>query len=544
MSASSKKKLRKELNAAALTEKQRKEQIEAKKLKVSSTIFIVIMTVILVLSLSIMIVKGVQGSGLVQKQTIAATVGDHKINTVVMNYYYADTVNNSYSEWYNMYGEYTSMYLAMMNLDLTLPLDEQIYAETGETWADYFMGLAVDRAIADYALYDLAMIDGFELSAADQLNLDSAVNYKEIYAMSSGLSIDDYFSVMYGPGSDRDSYYEYARVSSIASAYYNAHSESLVFDDAALRAYESGKENNYNSYTYASYYLSYSKFLEEGVTEPTNEQITAASELAKAEAEKLIVATTVEELDAAIAGLAINAESTTAASTKNENTLYTSVNSVMRDWVSDSSRKENDITMIANEVTSTDDAGNETVTINGYYVVLFQGSTDNTDPMANVRHLLVKFEGGTTDESGNTVYTDAEKAAAKEKAEGYLQTWKDGEATEDSFIALLAQYSADSSASTGGLYEDINPASPYVKNFLNWAIDPARFQGETGIIETEYGYHVMYYAGDDELSYRDYMLTNEMREAAMEEWYNGVISSVNYVPGNLSKVETGLTLSA
>ena len=45
MSASAKKKLRKEQNAAQLTEKQLKQQKEAKKLKLYTTIFVVAIAV-------------------------------------------------------------------------------------------------------------------------------------------------------------------------------------------------------------------------------------------------------------------------------------------------------------------------------------------------------------------------------------------------------------------------------------------------------------------------------------------------------------------
>ena len=33
----------------------------------------------------------------------------------------------------------------------------------------------------------------------------------------------------------------------------------------------------------------------------------------------------------------------------------------------------------------------------------------------------------------------------------------------------------------------------YVKAFTDWSIDAARKPGDTGIVETEYGYHIMYY---------------------------------------------------
>lgn len=543
MSASSKKKLRKEQNAAALTEKQLKEKTEAKKLKVNTFIFAVVMILVLATSLTYLVISSVRTSGLIQKTTTAAVVGDQKINSLVMNYYFTDTVQNTYNEWAGMYGTDTSMLLSMMQLDVSLPLDEQAHPEGG-TWADYFMNIALERARADYITYNIAMSEGYTLSAEAKLNLESNVNYKNLYAMSAGYAnVDDYMVAVYGPGATRDSYYKYCEVSAIASAYYNDYADKLTYTDADIRAYEEGKEDNYNSYNYVSYYLGYNMFLAEGTVDPSQEQVADASNLAKVEAMKLLAASTVEELDEIIADLPVNAGSTTAASTKHNNVLYSSVNSVIRDWVSDPNRKEGDLEMIPNEITTTDDSGNETTSITGYYVVRFESSTDNTQLMANVRHLLVSFKGGTQDEHGHTVYSDEEIAAAKAEAEGHLQTWKDGAATEESFIELVQQYSMDSSATDGGLFEDIHPASPYVPNFLNWAIDPSRQVGDAEVIETEYGFHVMYFSSYDELTYRDYMITEEMREGALDTWYANTVESAPMELRNTSYIFTGLILS-
>ena len=35
-----------------------------------------------------------------------------------------------------------------------------------------------------------------------------------------------------------------------------------------------------------------------------------------------------------------------------------------------------------------------------------------------------------------------------------------------------------------------------MENFKNWAIDPARQDGDTGLVESEYGWHIMYYLSD------------------------------------------------
>ena len=520
MSASSKKKLRKEQNAALLTERQRKEQAEAKKLKVTSIIFVAIMAVVVVTALTVMAITGVQNSGILEKNTVVATVGEHEINAVEANYYLGDMITSTYSEWSNMYGDAIDTYMTFMGLDLSQPLNEQYYSED-ETWADYFLESALEQAKADYALYDQAMAEGFTLSEDDQSVLDSSVETMAMYAMLYGYADSDaYLKAMYGNGSNEKTYRAYAERSAIASAYYNAHSDSLTYDDAAIRAYEADKYNDFSSYSYANYYIATSKF----------ESDDAAAE-AKKVAESLLTATNVDELDSAIATLDINAEVDDAHSTVVENGLYTTISSTYREWLADSSRKENDIEMFASESTSTDTDGNETTTVNGYYVVMFQGSNDNTEPMANVRHLLVEHSHEDGEEHSET---DMEELKAE--AEGYLETWLAGDKTEESFIELVKEHSDDTSASTGGLFEDINPSSNYVTSFLNWSIDPDRKAGDAEVIESEYGYHVMYYVGDDELSYRDYMISAELKSTDMETWQSGIVDAVELTILTTSRV--------
>ena len=91
-------------------------------------------------------------------------------------------------------------------------------------------------------------------------------------------------------------------------------------------------------------------------------------------------------------------------------------------------------------------------------------------------------------------YTDAAWTAAEQKAQSLLDEWKVGEHTEDSFAFLAAENSADTgSASNGGLYEEVYPGQ-MVDAFDAWCFDAARQPGDTGIVKTEYGYHVMYFS--------------------------------------------------
>lgn len=80
-------------------------------------------------------------------------------------------------------------------------------------------------------------------------------------------------------------------------------------------------------------------------------------------------------------------------------------------------------------------------------------------------------------------------------AEAVLDEWKSGDATEESFAELANTYSEDGgSNTTGGLYTGITADASYVENFLAWCMDESRQVGDTGIVQTEYGYHVMYFA--------------------------------------------------
>ena len=549
MSASSKKKLRKEQSAAELTEKQRAEQKEAKKLKAYTLSFVAIMLAVVIVAVSVITATGINRSGIFQKNTIAAVVNGHEINTVEMTYYLKDAISSTYSEWYNYYGDYTNTYISwLLNLDVTKPLDKQAYTEGG-TWADHFMEIALQNAKSNYTLYNIAKEKGFEMPEADKETLEENMSTMSFYAAYYGYkNLDAYLQSLYGFGSTTESYKAYFERISYAQSYYDYIYDSLTYDEEAIRAYEKGKYDNYTSYSYAVYEINYNSYLTGGTKDDkgnmtyTDEEIDAAKKQAYKDAKFLSAASNLEELDLMIAGLKVNEEKKNVSATEMQ-ALSPEISSVYRNWLTSSSRQKHDVTFISNQTTSKDNDGNETTSVNGYYVVMFLERNENNRPLGNVRHLLVKFAGGTKDDNGNTTYSEAEKNTAKEKAEGYLNTWKQGEATEASFIELVKEHSDDSSAKDGGLFEDITPDSEYVPNFLNWAIDESRHAGDCEVIETEYGYHVMYYVGDSELSYRDYLITNDLRTEDLEEWYNDIMESSTGSFKDLSRMNLSLKIS-
>ena len=543
MSASNKKKLRKEQEASKLTEKQLAAQKETKKTRLYTISFVVVMVAIVVIALVGGVMLTIINSGIREKNTTALTVGDHTVSNAQLNYFYIDAVNNFYSN----YGSYASMF----GLDVTKPLNEQVTnEETGATWADDFLDSAKTTAQTAYALADAAEAAGFSLPEEQQSSIDSNISTLELYASMYGyFNATAYLKALYGNGATLDSYREYCELTSLADAYYNSYTNALTYDDEDLRTKEAENYNAYSSYTFNSYYLATSRFLEGGTTdeegnttytdEETAASVTAAEEAAKALTSQDI--TSIADLDAAIAALPIN-EGTEASSTAYTDTLYSSISTIYADWLAEEGRTAGDKAYFANSATTTNEDGTETTTTNGYYVVYYTASNDNTFPLANVRHILVSFEGGTTDDNGITTYSDEEKAAAKTAAEELLAQWESGDATEDSFAALANENSDDGDGTTGGLYENVYPGQ-MVTNFNDWCFDSSRKAGDTGIVETEYGYHVMYYVGDSDYTYRDYQIETALRSADAQAWYDETVEAMSVTDGDFRYIFMDLVLS-
>ena len=79
---------------------------------------------------------------------------------------------------------------------------------------------------------------------------------------------------------------------------------------------------------------------------------------------------------------------------------------------------------------------------------------------------------------------------------------------------------------------------------MSWSTDPNRQAGDAEVIETEYGYHVMYYVGDDEMTYRDYMIRNDMAAVDQYTWYENLLTAVTATVGDTSKIDKDIILNS
>ena len=551
MSASSKKKLRKEQNAAQMTEKQQFEQKEAKKLKAYTLTFVAIMAVVLVLSVGTMAITAYINSGITERNADAVKIGDYTLSNADLNFYYVDAVNEQYSEWYNTYSDSTSTIVqTMYNLDLSKPLDTQAYDET-KSFADHFAEMAIENATETYAVYTEALKNGATLTDEDKATIDSSISNMEMYAGFYGYSnLKDYLKAVYGKGATEKNFRNYMEVNALAQNYEAEYHDGLTYEETDLTAYDKEHYNDFCSFNYTSFPVRSSDLLvceseDDAEHTHTEEEESAALKAAEEAAKTLVAsgATDAETLNAEIKKLDAYKDKDAAVSSANEDVLFTSItNEAMAQWLADENRKEGDIAYLRYDLTSTDDDGNETTSQLGYYVVIFQGKNENLTKLVNVRHILAKFEGGTTGDDGTTTYAEDEKKKALDAINDLKSQWESGDATEDSFAELAKEKTDDTaSAEDGGLFEDVYPGQMVV-NFNDWCFDESRQAGDVGVVETEYGYHLIYFVKTTDKTYRNYMIENIMRDNDYNAWFEATVDAVTATTLDTSKLSRDMVL--
>ncbi len=559
MSGSSKKKLRKELNAAAMTEKQQKQAKETKKLKAYTRTFVVIMVVVVALLVGVVVRQPITDA--IYRNVHAITVGDHEITAVELNYFYADAIFQHYNQYSQKYGQYAATYAMILEgIDFTKPMDEQIRnTTTNQTWADAYLANALQNAKETYALYDKAMADkDFSYNIEDNVYLSNFESYLDMYAYYNGYSnADSYLRGSYGDGSSIETYKAYCIVSETANAYKNEKRDAIEYTDAQYRDYESGKETDYSRFSYATFTINISSYLEGGTPTEENGKTTivysdaekqAAKDAAMADVNVLLkneILNGAESLNLAIGRLDKYKDNDSAKAMECTKVFGNTItNEDILAWLCSEDRTANEMGYIEITSTSKDADGNEVKQVNGYTVILFLGRDDGLQKLQNVRHILFKIDGIEDYETGEIVSDEEDRQVAKNAAEKVLGLWNnktDEEKTEEAFGELAKSHSEDTSASIGGLIADIYPDQT-VKEFNDWCFDENRQQGDVEIIESEYGFHIMYYVGESDITYRDSLIKEEMLDKDISEWLSSLADDISLIKHNLNYVNVDYTM--
>ena len=282
--------------------------------------------------------------------------------------------------WWSLYDflDYNGSYLSSLGLSLTQPLESQMMLDTGNTWQQYFLSVALENWQRWQALCAMATEAGVEIDPYISQMLTEISSDLEQIALNNGYAnTKELLEDELGAGSDLQTYIEYIELSEYAMQYYYELYEKLEIPASEIEAY---------------YEQNKAHFAEENITKDSGKVV-------------------------------------------------------------------------------------------------------------NVRHILIRPEGATLDAYNRATATDDQWEACRQKCQDMLDAWIRDGASEDAFAALAVAHSVDTgSAADGGLYTGVEQGD-MVKAFDEWCFDASRQSGDSGLVKTEYGYHLMYFAGSKDIWY-------------------------------------------
>ena len=476
--------------------------------------------VIIIAALCLTIIYGVLSFfGVPQKTLTAVKVGNKKVSVAKYNFYYFDIYNQIYSQaaQYENYG--SGMGLQLTGFDITKAPEDQSYPSTldgydNPTWADYIKETALTY-LQSYVTYaQLAKDNGITVTDEQQSSLDEQIEQLTTQAKEGNnnqdYSLNRYLTKIYGKGVNEKLLREVYEERNLATNYASANQDEIsaaVTDEEINAEYDA----NIQSYTKFSVNLfEVTAVTQDLADDATDEQKTAAETAAMNEAKALAdgylanittadsvltVATTYKSTSKEATVNLVDTDATTVKNSYGENTV---------NWIYSADRQVGDKAVIETD---------------GGYVVIYMVALPHreTAKAVDVRHILVQFDSSSSSSSSSSsTITEAEKASYYAKAEEIYNSFLENP-TEDNFAALANEKSDDTGSNTnGGLYEKVAPGD-MIDGFNDWIFDPARKPGDTAIIETTYGYHIMYYVGNDneevwKLNCRSAIATNKFTE--------------------------------
>ncbi len=388
-------------------------------------------------------------SGLAKNQVVA-TMGDYELTNGRLQVFYWMQVYDLVNYYVEQYGDYAMYYLG---IDVQKPLSEQIYKEdTGMTWEQYFLEDALYAWHRYQALANEAKRVGYQLPEEYQKNFANLYSSMEESAKENGYeTVDAMLQSDLGSTVTFDDYYYYMDVFYTGNLYFSELTSKLEFTDEELDAFYEENKESLEGY---------------GITKDDSQLVDFRNIFVKTEATK-------------------DENGKTVYTDESWNTCLQKTQEIMKTL---QEGELNDETFAALAKTKSEDKNSAS---NGG---LYQYVAKNDLASVNVRHILIMPKGGQEDESGKVTYSEEEWETCRASAQALLDQYLAGEKTEAAFGALANEHSEDQNGNVtnGGLYADVM-VGEMVKPFEQWIFDGSRKPGDTGLVKTQFGYHVMYF---------------------------------------------------
>lgn len=433
--------------------------------------------------------------------SVVATVDGQKISIGMYDYYYASIV--SYYEQYASYGYYS--------LDTTKDYSKQYTTDDDGnkiSWQKFFETEALKEVEQITTYYSKALEEGVTLTSAQKKTIDKQISTLKDSASQNDVSLDQYIKANFGTYCSEDTIRLMLEQYYLSANYKGKFKCETKVTDNDVDKYYNDHKNDYKKIEF--YYIASPYDATDDNSK--NESIkTAEKIMAKMKDKKSVIALVPEVYSSYI-------DSQVKSSMEQDSTLTEkkareeAVKSYESNVVTTVSGSDSPFDDKMNTWLFSDDTkvGSKKYYIDesaGYIYIVLKTSKASVeeDETYTVRHILVAPESGSNSSSSTsekTEYTDEQWAAAKKKADSILAEFNKTDKSEYEFAKLAEQYSTDSASTSsgsndsfGGLYESVT-LGQMVPDFEKWSIDDSRKYGDTGIVKSDYGYHIMFFIND------------------------------------------------
>lgn len=433
--------------------------------------------------------------------SVVATVDGQKISIGMYDYYYASIV--SYYEQYASYGYYS--------LDTTKDYSKQYTTDDDGnkiSWQKFFETEALKEVEQITTYYSKALEEGVTLTSAQKKTIEKQISTLKDSASQNDVSLDQYIKANFGTYCSEDTIRLMLEQYYLSANYKGKFKCETKVTDNDVDKYYNDHKNDYKKIEF--YYIASPYDATDDNSK--NESIkTAEKIMAKMKDKKSVIALVPEVYSSYI-------DSQVKSSMEKDSTLTEkkareeAIKSYESNVVTTVSGSDSPFDDKMNTWLFSDDTkvGSKKYYIDesaGYIYIVLKTSKASVEENETytVRHILVAPESGSNSSSSTsekTEYTDEQWAAAKKKADSILAKFNKTNKSEYEFAKLAEQYSTDSASTSsgsndsfGGLYESVT-LGQMVPDFEKWSIDDSRKYGDTGIVKSDYGYHIMFFIND------------------------------------------------
>lgn len=362
-----------------------------------------------------------------------------------MAYYY---FQGYYASLQSYYGDY---FKGMTGIDPEKKLKEQSVNDSQTVFAYFLEQLIRPNLKNMLCLNEAALAAGYEVEAAVMAKAKDEAKATDLSSL---------------PYLTQDELVYFTELTTRASYYQMYLQDHYTYTDADYSAYADEQGDALKTAQYTRYTIKLSD-LDDAAKETLTAKLDALKELHGYEAFVTGLTALLKELYPVLTDdqIAQTLESGTTLSTASAS------DTTLNTWAFEQGRAVGDVTYYK------DSAGTSAVV-----GCLLRTPYYDESLTVNVRHILALTE---QHESAD---------GARAQAQQWYDAWLAGEKTEDSFAAMAKEKSEDGgSASEGGLYQNVTPGQ-MVDAFNNWCFDAARQSGDTGLVDTSYGTHIMYFS--------------------------------------------------